>query len=109
MTHCVVCTTSTTQTPPLPAFFPTSLLSLCTPYIPPTPLQSVVVAAAAAGDMLEDIDWTEDMPVPVQRRVRALKEVQGEYDTLMREFIKERAALQAKYEKAAGGYAERGS
>lgn len=69
----------------------------------------MVVAAAAAGDMLEDIDWTEDMPVPVQRRVRALKEVQGEYDTLMREFIKERAALQAKYEKAAGGYAERGS
>lgn len=51
---------------------------------------------------MDDIDWTEDMPVPVKRRVRALKEVQGQYDELMRDFIKERAELQAKYEKAAG-------
>lgn len=51
---------------------------------------------------MEDIDWTEDMPVPIKRRVRALKEVQTQYDDLMRDFIKERAALQAKYEKAAG-------
>lgn len=42
------------------------------------------------------------MPVPVKRRVRALKEVQGQYDELMRDFIRERAELQAKYEKAAG-------
>lgn len=61
----------------------------------------VIAAAAAAGDIMDDIDWTEDMPVPVKRRVRALKEVQGQYDELMRDFIKERAELQAKYEKAA--------
>jgi hypothetical protein len=53
--------------------------------------------------VLEDIDWTEDMPVPIKRRVKALKEVQAQYEELMKDFIKERAALQAKYEKAAGG------
>jgi hypothetical protein len=58
--------------------------------------------------MLGEIDWTEDMPVPVKRRVAALREVQGQYDELMREFIKERAALQAKYEKAAGETSVRG-
>lgn len=57
---------------------------------------------AAAGELMEDIDWTEDMPVPIKRRVAALREVQGEYDTLLKEFVRERADLQAKYEAAAG-------
>jgi hypothetical protein len=43
------------------------------------------------------------MPVPIKRRVKALKEVQVQYEELMKDFIKERAALQAKYEQAAGG------
>lgn len=73
---------------------------VCVP--PVLPLQSVR-AAAAAGDIMDDVDWTEDMPVPVKRRVAALREVQKEYDTLMMDFIKERAELQAKYEKQAGG------
>lgn len=68
----------------------------------PSPVVIAAAAAAEAGDILDDIDWTEDMPVPVKRRVRALKEVQQQYDDLMRDFIKERAALMAKYETAAG-------
>uniref|UniRef100_A0A383V5W6 Nucleosome assembly protein n=1 Tax=Tetradesmus obliquus TaxID=3088 RepID=A0A383V5W6_TETOB len=57
--------------------------------------------AVAAGDIAEDIDWTEDMPVPVKRRVAALREVQEDYDKLIKQFIKERAELQAKYEQQA--------
>lgn len=67
-------------------------------------------AAAAADDMLdEDMDWTDDLPVPVKRRVQALREVQAQYDKLMREFIKERATLAAKYETAAGGCGQEAS
>jgi hypothetical protein len=59
---------------------------------------------AAAGDFVDDvIDWTEDMPVPVKRRVAALREVQKDYDNLMQQFVKERAELLAKYQKQAGG------
>lgn len=59
---------------------------------------------AAAGDFADDvIDWTEDMPVPVKRRVAALREVQQEYDNLMQQFVKERAELLAKYQTQAGG------
>jgi hypothetical protein len=36
----------------------------------------VAVRATAADDLLDDIDWTEDMPVPVKRRVAALRELQ---------------------------------
>ncbi|KAF8057726.1 NAP1 [Scenedesmus sp. PABB004] len=58
-------------------------------------------ASAAAADLADDIDWTEDMPGPVRRRVAALREVQGDYDTLLQAFVRERAELQAKYEKQA--------
>lgn len=46
--------------------------------------------------------------VPVKRRVAALREVQSDYDTLIKQFQKERAELQAKYEKQAGGSAKAG-
>jgi hypothetical protein len=65
-------------------------------------LQLAPPPAVAAGDIAEDIDWTEDMPVPVKRRVAALREVQGDYDKLIKQFIRERAELQAKYEQQAG-------
>lgn len=65
------------------------------------PLRAADDAAAAALADDDDIDWTEDMPAPVKRRVAALREVQGEYDALNREFVKERADLQAKYEQRA--------
>jgi hypothetical protein len=35
--------------------------------------------------------------------VKALKEVQAQYEELMKDFKKQLAALQAQYEKAAGG------
>eukprot|EP00879_Flechtneria_rotunda_P029067 GHRR01031329.1.p2 GENE.GHRR01031329.1~~GHRR01031329.1.p2 ORF type:complete len:103 (+),score=44.40 GHRR01031329.1:436-744(+) len=66
---------------------------------------SVQVAAppqVAAGDIAGDIDWTEDMAVPVKRRVAALRQLQSDYDALQKQFIKERAELQAKYEQQAG-------
>lgn len=65
-------------------------------------LQLAAPPAAAAGDIADDIDWTEDMPVPVKRRVSALREVQQDYDKLIRQFVRERAELQAKYEQQAG-------
>jgi hypothetical protein len=65
-------------------------------------LQLAPPPAVAAGDIADDIDWTEDMPVPVKRRVAALREVQEDYDKLIKQFIKERAELQAKYEQQAG-------
>jgi hypothetical protein len=63
---------------------------------------------AAAADALvqgdegdDDVDWTEDMPAPVRRRVRALRGVQERLDDLSRRLARERAALEAKYEKEA--------
>eukprot|EP00879_Flechtneria_rotunda_P026485 GHRR01028242.1.p1 GENE.GHRR01028242.1~~GHRR01028242.1.p1 ORF type:complete len:186 (+),score=73.59 GHRR01028242.1:91-648(+) len=67
------------------------------------PCRSMVAAPpqVAAGDIAGDIDWTEDMAVPVKRRVAALRQLQSDYDALQKQFIKERAELQAKYEQQA--------
>eukprot|EP00696_Hemimastix_kukwesjijk_P012673 gnl/Hemi2/25919_TR8710_c0_g1_i2.p2 gnl/Hemi2/25919_TR8710_c0_g1~~gnl/Hemi2/25919_TR8710_c0_g1_i2.p2 ORF type:complete len:385 (+),score=206.10 gnl/Hemi2/25919_TR8710_c0_g1_i2:110-1264(+) len=40
----------------------------------------------------------EDIPVPVQRRVRALKKLQDEHDNLEKQFNAEQLALELKYE-----------
>jgi hypothetical protein len=58
-------------------------------------------ADAAAADALDDegdVDWTEDMPAPVRRRVRALRDVQERLDDLARRLARERASLEARYE-----------
>jgi len=73
---------------------------------PPRAAASAADALAAAADDDEDededdVDWTEDMPAPVRRRVRALRGVQERLDDLSRRLARERAALEAKYEHEA--------
>lgn len=73
-------------------------------------LASPLVAAAAApegaeggaADAFDDIDWTEDMPGPVRRRVAALRGVQERQDEVNRAFVRERAEIEAKYAKQLG-------
>ena len=43
-------------------------------------------------------------PKQVRRRVAALREVQSKQDEIMRGFIRERAELEAKYQKQLGGF-----
>ncbi|GBF96552.1 hypothetical protein Rsub_09135 [Raphidocelis subcapitata] len=72
---------------------------------PTAPLARMVAAAAAPVpeaapvENFDDIDWTEDLPTPVRRRVAALREVQSKQDEIMRGFIQERAELEVKYQK----------
>jgi hypothetical protein len=58
-------------------------------------------SAADLADEEDDLDWTEDMPAPVRRRVRALRDVQARADDLARALARERAALEAKFEREA--------
>ena len=44
----------------------------------------------------------KSLPASVQRRVEALQELQNKRDELESEFVKERAELEAKYEKLYG-------
>jgi len=69
--------------------------------------QRAVRAAAVVGDApvvenYDDIDWTEDLPTPVRRRVAALREVQTQQDEVNKAFVRERAELEAKYQKQLG-------
>lgn len=52
-----------------------------------------------ADEALAGINWTEGFPVPVQRRIRKLYEVQDEFSKLNMEYQKERLVLEAKYTK----------
>jgi nucleosome assembly protein 1-like 1 len=68
---------------------------------PPRAAASGAAADALDDDDEADIDWTEDMPAPVRRRVRALRDVQARMDDLARKLARERAALEAKFEREA--------
>ncbi|KAI8466552.1 MAG: nucleosome assembly protein-domain-containing protein [Monoraphidium minutum] len=61
-----------------------------------------LVRAAPEGEQFEnfeDIDWTEDLPTPVRRRVAALREVQTKQDEVTKVFVRERAELEAKFQQ----------
>lgn len=47
-------------------------------------------------------EFVESLPVPVRRRVEALQELQGKHKELEAAFRRERAELEAKYEKLYG-------
>ena len=57
--------------------------------------------AALGLDKTPD-EFVESLPAPVKRRVEALQELQNKHDDLEAQFRKERAELEAKYEKLYG-------
>lgn len=64
------------------------------------PARRVAAAAAAAPEeAFKEPDWTEGFPAPVQRRVKALYEVQERFGQVNKEFQKEKLALEVKYSK----------
>lgn len=47
-------------------------------------------------------EFVEGLPAPVKRRVHALQELQDKHEEIEEQFRKERAELEAKYEKLYG-------
>lgn len=56
-------------------------------------------ASEEEGAAFDEQDILADLPVPIRRRVMALRDTQQKYDDIYVNFIKERAELEAKYQK----------